>query len=86
MRFETGQHLRLGQHMKLAPKMIQSMEILQLPLLVGGDDRLAARVRAARAALAAADARVGARALDVQFTEVRAPITGRISEPWVAPK
>ncbi|MBL9119507.1 MAG: RNA polymerase factor sigma-54 [Phycisphaerae bacterium] len=33
MRFETGQHLRLGQHMKLAPKMIQSMEILQLPLL-----------------------------------------------------
>jgi membrane fusion protein, multidrug efflux system len=43
-------------------------------------DRLAARVRAARAALAAADARVGARALDVQFTEVRAPITGRISD------
>ena len=43
-------------------------------------DRLAARVRAARAALAAAAARVGARALDVQFTEVRAPITGRISD------
>ncbi|BBE34384.1 efflux RND transporter periplasmic adaptor subunit [Sphingosinicella microcystinivorans] len=43
-------------------------------------DRLSARVRAARAALAAADARVGARALDVQFTEVRAPITGRISD------
>ncbi len=32
MRFEASQHLRLGQHMKLAPKMIQSMEILQLPL------------------------------------------------------
>lgn len=43
-------------------------------------DRLAARVRAARASFAAAEARVGARALDVQFTEVRAPITGRISD------
>lgn len=43
-------------------------------------DRLAARVRAARASLAAAEARVGARALDVQFTKVRAPITGRISD------
>lgn len=43
-------------------------------------DRLTARVRAARAMLAAAQARVGARALDVQFTQVRAPITGRISD------
>lgn len=43
-------------------------------------DRLAARVRAARASLSAAQARVGARALDVQFTQVRAPITGRISD------
>ncbi|MFO0828864.1 MAG: RNA polymerase factor sigma-54 [Phycisphaerales bacterium] len=33
MRFETGQHVRMSQQMKLAPKMIQSMEILQLPLL-----------------------------------------------------
>jgi RNA polymerase sigma-54 factor len=33
MRFETAQHLKLGQHMKLAPRMIQSMEILQLPML-----------------------------------------------------
>ncbi|MFO0861200.1 MAG: RNA polymerase factor sigma-54 [Phycisphaerales bacterium] len=32
MRFETQQHLRMGQHMKLAPRMIQSMEILQMPL------------------------------------------------------
>jgi len=31
MRFETAPHLRLGQQMKLAPRMIQSMEILQLP-------------------------------------------------------
>lgn len=33
MRFEASQHLRLGQQMKLAPKMIQSMEILQLAAL-----------------------------------------------------
>lgn len=32
MRFDTSQHLRLGQHLKLAPRMIQSMEILQMPL------------------------------------------------------
>jgi RNA polymerase sigma-54 factor len=33
MRFETAQHMKLGQQMKLAPRMIQSMEILQLPML-----------------------------------------------------
>lgn len=43
-------------------------------------DQLAARVRAAQAALVAAQARVGARALDVEFTQVRAPIAGRISD------
>ena len=32
MRFDTRQQMRLGQQMKLAPHMIQSMEILQLPL------------------------------------------------------
>ncbi|MCW5775444.1 MAG: hypothetical protein KIS87_03225, partial [Phycisphaeraceae bacterium] len=32
MRFETSQHMRLGQQMKLAPRVIQSMEILQMPL------------------------------------------------------
>lgn len=32
MRFETSQQMKLGQQMKLAPRMIQSMEILQLPL------------------------------------------------------
>ncbi len=32
MRFDTSQHMKLGQHMKLAPRMIQSMEILQMPL------------------------------------------------------
>ncbi len=43
-------------------------------------DRLQARVRAAHAAVAAAQARVRSRALDVEFTQVRAPITGRISD------
>jgi hypothetical protein len=32
MRFDTSQHMRMGQQMKLAPRMIQSMEILQMPL------------------------------------------------------
>jgi RNA polymerase sigma-54 factor len=32
MRFDTSQHMRLGQTMKLAPRVIQSMEILQMPL------------------------------------------------------
>jgi RND family efflux transporter MFP subunit len=43
-------------------------------------DRLRARVQAAQAALAAANARVQSRALDVGFTQVRAPISGRISD------
>lgn len=33
MRFETAQHARTAQQMRLAPRVIQSMEILQLPLL-----------------------------------------------------
>ena len=32
MRIDTGQHLRMDQRMKLAPHMIQSMEILQMPM------------------------------------------------------
>ncbi|WP_436286454.1 efflux RND transporter periplasmic adaptor subunit [Sphingomonas caseinilyticus] len=43
-------------------------------------DQLIAKERSARAALAAAQARVQARALDVEFTKVRAPISGRISD------
>lgn len=43
-------------------------------------DRLRARVQAAAAALAAAEARVRARALDLEFTRIRAPIGGRISD------
>lgn len=33
MRLDTSQQLRLEQRMKLAPRIIQSMEILQLPML-----------------------------------------------------
>ena len=43
-------------------------------------DQLTAKVRAANAALAAAEAQVRAKALDVEFAQVRAPITGRISD------
>jgi len=43
-------------------------------------DRLRARVNAASAALAGADARIAARSLDVEFTVVRAPLSGRISD------
>jgi RND family efflux transporter MFP subunit len=43
-------------------------------------DTLRARVQAAEATLAASSARVHARALDVEFTEVRAPLTGRVSD------
>jgi len=43
-------------------------------------DRLRARVQAASSALAGADARIAARALDVEFTIVRAPMSGRISD------
>lgn len=43
-------------------------------------DRLKAQVQAASAGLAAAEARVRSRALDMEFTVVRAPIGGRISD------
>ena len=33
MRFDTSQNIKLGQQMKLSPRMIQSMEILQMPIL-----------------------------------------------------
>jgi RND family efflux transporter MFP subunit len=48
-------------------------------------DRLRATVQSAQAALAAANARVQSRALDVAFTQVRAPITGRISNRRIDP-
>lgn len=43
-------------------------------------DQLSARVRAASASVAATDARVRSRALEMEFTLVRAPISGRISD------
>ncbi|WP_076068547.1 efflux RND transporter periplasmic adaptor subunit [Sphingomonas montana] len=46
----------------------------------GEVDALRGRLQAAQASLAAAQARVRARALDVSFTQVRAPIGGRISD------
>ena len=46
-------------------------------------DSLRAKVQAAASALAAAQARQQARALDMQFTQVRAPISGRISNRQV---
>jgi len=48
-------------------------------------ERIRARVQAAQASLAAANARVQSRALDVQFTQVRAPITGRVSDRKIDP-
>ena len=43
-------------------------------------DTLTAQVRSAQAELAAAQARVRSRALDVEFTQVRAPIGGKVSD------
>ncbi|OHT19776.1 efflux RND transporter periplasmic adaptor subunit [Edaphosphingomonas haloaromaticamans] len=43
-------------------------------------DSLRAAVRSANAAVAAAEATVRTRALDVEFTQVRAPISGRVSD------
>ena len=48
-------------------------------------DAIKARVRAAQAAIAAARARVRARQLDVEFTTVRAPMSGRVSDRRVDP-
>ena len=33
MRLDVSQHIRLEQRLKLAPRLIQAMEILQLPML-----------------------------------------------------
>jgi RND family efflux transporter MFP subunit len=51
----------------------------------GEVDRLQARVQAASARLAAAQARVNSRSLDVQFATVRAPMSGRVSDRRVDP-
>jgi RND family efflux transporter MFP subunit len=46
----------------------------------GEIDQLRARLRAGQAALAGAEARLRERSLDVEWSEVRAPIAGRISD------
>ncbi|MBV9840765.1 MAG: efflux RND transporter periplasmic adaptor subunit [Sphingomonadaceae bacterium] len=46
----------------------------------GEIDQLRSRVHAGEAAVAAAQARLRERALDVEWSEVRAPITGRVSD------
>lgn len=51
----------------------------------GEIDSLKARVQAGQAAVAAAEARVRQKALDMEWTQVRAPITGRISDRRVDP-
>lgn len=43
-------------------------------------DTLRARVQSAQAQLAAAQAQVRSRALNVEFTHIRAPVTGRVSD------
>ncbi|AKH44114.1 RND family efflux transporter MFP subunit [Altererythrobacter atlanticus] len=48
-------------------------------------DSLRARVKATQAALAGAKARLRSRSLDMEFTTVRAPISGRISDRRVDP-
>lgn len=63
----------------------RAVRLQGLAVPVSDVDRLRAKVQAAQAALAAADARVESRALDVGFTQVRAPITGRISYRRIDP-
>lgn len=59
----------------------RAVRLLEVEAVSRSDvDRLRARVQAAEASLAAAQARVRSRALDVGFTQVRAPIGGRISD------
>ena len=63
-----------------ARRLLESQAVSQANV-----DQVTARVRSARAALAAAQARVQSRALDVEFTRVRAPIGGRISDRRIDP-
>src|SRR5688500_6859713 len=59
----------------------RAMRLLDVDAVSRSDvDRLRAKVKATQAALAAADARARARSLDLEFTRIRAPIGGRISD------
>jgi len=71
---------------------LASADLARAEHLVGDDavsqgeiDRLRARVGAATAAVASAIARVQARSLDLEFTDVRSPIDGRVSDRRVDP-
>jgi RND family efflux transporter MFP subunit len=59
----------------------RALRLLEVDAVSRSDvDRLRARVEAAQSSLAAANARVRTRQLDTGFTQVRAPISGRISD------
>jgi len=68
--------LELAQtNLQRALRLIKSNAVSQSEV-----DRLEAEVKVAKASLAAAEAQVRARSLDVEFTTVRAPIAGRVSD------
>jgi len=68
MRLDTTQHMRLEQRMKLAPRMIQAMEILQLPLMA-----LQERVDAELAVNPVLELREGGDGLEPQDDEEAGP-------------
>lgn len=61
--------------------LARAMKLIDVDAVSKSDvDQLRAKQQAAQAALAGAEAQVRARALDLSFTQVRAPISGRISD------
>ena len=61
--------------------LARAMKLIDVDAVSQSDvDQLRAKQQAAQAALAGAEAQVRARALDLSFTQVRAPISGRISD------
>ena len=61
--------------------LARAMKLIDVDAVSQSDvDQLRAKQQAAQAALAGAEAQVRARALDLGFTQVRAPISGRISD------
>ncbi|EMD81875.1 efflux RND transporter periplasmic adaptor subunit [Pacificimonas flava] len=62
-------------------ELTRALELVDIDAVSASEvDRLRAEEQAAQAAVAAADADVRARTLDLGFTKVRAPIAGRISD------
>ncbi|MGN6278947.1 MAG: efflux RND transporter periplasmic adaptor subunit [Sphingomonas sp.] len=61
--------------------LARAMKLIDVDAVSKSDvDQLRAKQQAAQVALAGAEAQVRARALDLSFTQVRAPISGRISD------